>query len=321
MSLCGLGKLIRHYLKLVIALPVACALVAWLVFTVMPSTYQATATLVTNADLAIASGYAQNEASRYSQNGIEVTFSAVSSTQSIVLTSEGKDYGGCIAAVNATVLAVGDDIHALDSETLVDINEATIAINISQSSIKMAMLAFFIGLFIALCIVIILDMVKSSIKSRTDIEESSGLCVLGEIPARDKGERLLANIRFVAGKTPSTIAIIPVGGSGGAITCAELTNVLAHSGVRANRVKAEAHAQGLKVDQSAGITTVIECKPLSEGMGAAYISRDAELTVLCATEWLDSRKALKNVVEELNLAKAKIGGVVFLVDGKPKGSF
>lgn len=321
MSLYGLGKLIRHYLKLIIALPIACALAVWLVFTFMPSTYQATATLVTNADLAIVSGYAQNETSKYSQNGIEVVFSAVSNTQSIVLTSEGKDYGGCIAAVNATVLAIGDDIRALDSGSLVDINEATAAISVSQSSTKMAALAFLIGLFVALFIVIVLDMVKAFIKSRSDIEESSGLCVLSEIPARDKGERLLANIRFVAGKTPSTIAVVPVGASGGAITCAELTNALAYSGVRANRAKADAHAQGLKIDQPVGTTTVIECKPLTEGMGAAYVSRDADLTVLCVTEWLDSRKVLKKVVDELSLAKAKIGGVVFLVDGKPKGSF
>lgn len=321
MTLLGLGKLVRHYLKLVILLPVICAVAAALMWFLTPATFQASSSLVTNADLAVMGGYAQNEAAKYSQNGIIVTSIANPTTQSIAITAEGKDYGGCVAAANATVLAVGDAVRAANPDFLVNINEAASAIDISQSLSKLVLFAFLIGLFVALCIVIFLDIAKTPIKSRADIEEISELPVIGEIPARDKGERLLANIRFVAGNTPSTIAVVPIGGSGVSIACAELTNALTRAGVAAKRVKADAHAQGLRIEKAAGTAMVIECFPLSEGMGAAYIARDADLTVLCATEWLDSRRVMENVVSELNLAKAKFGGVVLLVDGRPTEDF
>lgn len=321
MTLLDFGKLLRHYLKLVIALPVVCVAVVALVSFLTPATFQATTMLVTNADLAMTSGYAQNEAAKFSQDGIVVASGSDEATQSIVITAVGNDYGGCIAAANATVLALGNDVRTASSNSIVDISEASSAIDTSQSPSKAIILAFLAGLFIAICIVILLDTVKTPIKSRRDIEDASGLIVLGEIPARDRGERLLANVRFVSGGTPSTIAVVPVGGSGASITCAELTNALIHSGVKANRVKAGAHTQSLRSEQAAGITTVIECPSLSEGMGAAYVSRDADFTILCATEWLDSRRVLMNVVNELNLAKAKIGGVAFLVDGKPAEDF
>lgn len=321
MTLLDFGKLLRHYLKLVIALPVVCAIVVALMSFLTPATFQASATLVTNADLATMSGYAQNEASKFSQDGIVVACGSDEATQSIVITAVGNDYGGCIAAANATVLALGDDVRTVDSDSIVNISEASSAIDTSQSPTKAIILAFLVGLFIAICVVVFLDAVKTPIKSRREVEEVSGLPVIGVIPARDRGERLLANVRFVAEGTPSTIAVVPVGGSGASIACAELTNALIHSGVKANRTKAGAHTQSLRSEQPAGITTVIECPPLSEGMGAAYVSRDADFTILCATEWLDSRRVLMNVVGELKMAKAKIGGVVFLVDGKPAEDF
>lgn len=321
MTLLDLGKLVRHYLKLVIALPVVCILIALVINFITPSSFQATASLTTNADLSVAGGYAQNETVRYSQNGITVSSISNPATQSIGITAEGNDYGGCIAAANAAILALSDDIRAMNSDYLVDVVEATAATDTSQSLTKMIILAAFIGVFLAICIVVLLDIKKSPIKSRSDIKEASGLSVVGEIPARDYGERLLANIRFSVGRTPSTIAVVPVSGAGCTIACAELANVLSHSGVAVSRVKANAHAQGLKTNQQAGTTLVVECPPLYEGMGAAYIAREADITLLCVTEWLDSRKVLKNVTNELNKAKANLGGVVFLVDGKPAEDF
>lgn len=321
MTLLDFGKLLRHHLKLVIVMPVACAIVAALVSFLTPATFRATATLVTDADLTVMSGFAQNESVDFSQNGITVTSGGNVANQSIVITAEGNDYGGCIAAANATVLALSDDVRSASSDSVVDVSEASYAVNVSQSPEKIIIIAFLIGLLIAICLIVILDAIKTPVRSRRDIKESSGLPIIGEIPARDRGERLLANIRFVAECTPSTIAVVPISGSGAAITCAELTNALVHSGVKTTKAKAGAHTQNLRSEQPTGVTTVIECPPLSEGMGAAYIARDVDLTILCATEWLDSRRVLANVSNELKMANAKLGGVVFLVDGKPAKDF
>lgn len=317
MTILDLGMLVRHYLKLVIALPIVCALLTALIFFLTPASFQAIATLVTNADINVAGGFAQNEASEYSQNGIIVSTVVDSATQSISVTAEGNDYGGCIAAANAAVLALRDDILALNAEYLVDVKEATFASNATHNPSMMIAIAFLTGLVVAVFIVAIFDMTRTPIKSREDIERISGLPVIGEIPARDGGERLLANVRFLADGLPSTIAVLPVGGSGASIACAELKNALSRSGIKSIRAKAGAHIQGFKSELPADVVSVVECPPLLEGMGAAYVAHEASFTILCATEWLDSRKVLANVVRELTLAGAKIGGVVFLVDRKP----
>lgn len=321
MTLKGFCRLMHHYLKIVIALPVAFTLITLLVFFLTPPTFQAKATLVTNADLNVVGGYAQNEAVTYSQNGITVSFALNPAAQSVEIIADGADYGGCIAAANATVLALSEAVHANAADVMVSVNEATAAITTSQSPFKMVLTAILVGALLAVCIVIMLDIIKTPIKTREDVELSSDLPVLGEIPARDGGEYLLANVRFAAGKTPSTIALVPVGGSGRSIARAELVNALNRAGVKTNHSIANAHAQGLKADQPTNQTSVIECLPLSEGMGAAYIARDAAFTVICVTEWLDSRKVLANVVQELRFAKANLGGVILLVESSPTEDF
>ena len=314
MTLLDLLKLVRHYLKLVIALPIACAVVAALVCALMPATYEAKATLITNGDVALAGGYAQNNASTFSQNGIEVSAKTDTSSKSVTITAEGGDYGGCIAAVNATVLAAADDCRAASDKAAVNVSEATSAQSSSPSIPKMALVALLAGLFVAICIVVIIDMVKTPIKSKSDIEETSEFPVLGIIPSRDRGERLIANIRFLGDAKPSTIAVVPVGLTGATTTCAELASAFERAGYAVSRTKGSAHAQSLGVKVLPGVLSIIECPSLSEGMGAAYIAHEADLTILCAREWSDSRATLAQVVEELKFAKANVGGAVFLAD-------
>lgn len=58
-------------------------------------------------------------------------------------------------------------------------------------------MALLLGLFVSICVVVVIDLIKAPIKSQNDIELSSGLPVIGVIPSRDRGERLLANVRFL----------------------------------------------------------------------------------------------------------------------------
>lgn len=314
MTLSDLLKLIRHYIKLVIALPIVCVILSVLVVLAMPQTYVAKATLLTNGDLALAGGFAQNQAIKYSQNDIEVTSAVQTAYRTVSIEAEGNDYGGCIAAVNATVLAAAEDCHAANSQSYISTNEATSAESTSPSFLKIAFIAAAIGLFVAFCSVIMIDVIRAPIKSRKDIEETSNLPVIGTIPNRDRGERLLANIRFLGDEQPATIAVVPSGFAGGTLTCAEIASALEHSGTAVSRVQGNPHAQGMSVVPRPGVVTLIECAPISEGMGAVYIARDADVVILCVTEWADSRKLLASVVEELQFAKANLGGIVFLTE-------
>lgn len=181
-------------------------------------------------------------------------------------------------------------------------------------------MALFAGLFVAICLIVLIDILKTPIKSKSDIEAAADLPVIGTIPNRARGERLLANIRFICDEPPSTIAVVPVGLTGSTLTCAELTSALEHSKVSVSRVQGNAHAEGFNHVSLPGIVTIIECAPLSEGVGAVYIAKEADITILCATEWRDSRKALAAIVEEFRFAKIKLGGVVFLTSRYPEKS-
>lgn len=312
MTLSDFFKLLRHYIKMIIIVPIICALVATAAVAMVPPTYTAKATLLTNGDIALAGGYAQNEARIFSQNGIEVTSTTDTAYRTITIKAEGSDYGGCIAAANATVLAAAEDCRRANEQASISANEAISAENISPNILRTTAMALFAGLFVAICLVVLIDILKTPIKSKRDIEEAADLPVIGTIPNRDRGERLLANIRFMCDEPPATIAVVPTGLSGGTLTCAELTSAFEHSGVSVSRVQGNAHAEGFNHVSLPGIVTIIECAPLSEGIGAVYIAKEADITILCATEWSDSRKALAAIVEEFRFAKIKLGGVVFL---------
>ena len=242
MTLFDLFKLIRHYIKLVIILPVACAILVTLGLLVMPPTYVAKATLLTNGDIALAGGFAQTEATTFSKNGIEVSSKNDTSYRTVVIEAEGKDYGGCIAAANAMVLAAANDYRSANNQVSITTNEATYAESTSPSIPKTALIALLAGLFVAVCVVVVIDVVKMPIKSRNDIEAASNLPVIGTIPTRDRGERLLANIRFLGDGQPATIAVVPVGLTGGTLTCAELASAFENVGTAVTRIKGNPHA-------------------------------------------------------------------------------
>lgn len=315
MTLSDFIKLIRHYVKLVILLPVLCAIFAVVFILVNPQTYLAKASLLTNGDIALAGGFAQNEAELFSQNGVKVTAKTDTTYRTITIEAEGSDYDACIEAANATVLAAGEDYHEANEEASISTNEATSAEDISPNIVKMAFMALLVGLFFAICFVVVIDMLRTPIKSKSDIESVSGLPVIGVIPNLDRGERLIANIRFIGEKTPSSIAVIPIGYTGAALTCAELASAFEYSGVAVSRISGNPHAEGFSHATIPGMVAIVECAPLSEGMGAVYIAKDTDITILCVSEWRDSRKALAAVMEELRFARAELGGVVFLTSG------
>lgn len=310
--------LIRHYMKIVVVIPCICVIFAIAVILLMPQTYIANSSLLTDGDLAMAGGYAQSQAKLFSQNGIEVTTQVENTNRTIIIQAEGNDLGGCIAAANATALAAADDCRTANNQASVNVSEATSALSTSPSVLRVALISFIVGLLVSICLVIALDSIKTPVKSRSDIEDATGLPVIGVIPNLDQGERILANIRFFCSDQPSSIAVVPIGYMGAALICAEISGALENSGITATRLRGNSHAQGLKQVSRMGAATVIECAPMSEGMGAAYIARDSDVTILCVAEWTDSRKTLAELVAELRFAKANLCGVVFLASGLHK---
>ena len=312
MTFSDLLRLLRHYLKIAIAIPIACAVITVVVTLLAPSTYEAKATLITDADIALTGGFAQSEAELFSQNGITVTSKADTAYRTITIFAEGSDYNGCISAANSAINATADEIRKVNAAFTITTNEATYAERISPGLLKLIAIALVLGVFLWICVLIVIDAIKKPIKSENDIVALFDLPIIGRIPNRDRGEKLLANIRFLSEEPLNTIAVIPAGLTGATLTCAELTSVFEHSGVAVSRTKGNPHAEGFKSAALPGILTIVECPSLSEGIGSVYIAKEADITILCVREWLDSRSALSNMIDELHLAKANIIGVVYL---------
>ncbi|MEI3377518.1 MAG: hypothetical protein V8R08_06815 [Coriobacteriales bacterium] len=317
MTLFDLLKLTKHNIKFVIAVPVICVIVvvAWSFFT--QGGYMATSSFVTNGDLALAQGLASKEASSYSNAEVQVSCSSVSASKQVVIKAMGSNPATCVEVANAVASNSVKQYKEANNTVIATISEASYAVSNSPSIIKAALIAFIAGLFVAICFVVLIDVIRMPIKSRDDIEHACDFPVLGNASTLEGNERVLANLQFRCEQRPATVAVIPVGDeTASPIVARGLAGALERSDVRVKLVKGSPHAKRFQVSVPEDAAIVVSCEPLVAGMGAAYIAHSADATILCVSEWADSKKQLSSTVSELELAKANIVGVAYLPEEK-----
>lgn len=317
MTILDLMRLIQRHLKLVIALPIIFAVVALAYSFFIQASYTATANFITNGDLAFAQGLASKEATSYAKSGVQISCSSQSSNKQVTISATGSDATQCIEAANTVANNAASQYKSSSSSVIATVTEATSAVRNTPSPFRVAATAFALGLFVAICIVVLIDIAKAPIKSREDAENACELPVLGTGTSVEDGDRILANLQFACGKRPSTIAVVPIGQADSAIVISnELVNALERSSVRTRIVKGSPHARKFKVSVPEDAAVVVCCPPLAAGAGASYIANSSDATVLCVTEWTDSKRQLLATMRELELAKANIAGLVYLPEDK-----
>lgn len=310
-------RLIQRHLKLVIALPIIFAVVALAYSFFIQASYTATANFITNGDLAFAQGLASKEATLYAKSGVQISCSSQSSNKQVTISATGSDATQCIEAANTVANNAVSQYKSSSSSVIAIVTEATSAVRNTSSPFRVAATAFALGLFVAICIVVLIDIAKAPIKSREDAENACELPVLGTGTSVEDGDRILANLQFACGKRPSTIAVVPIGQADSAIVISnELVNALERSSVRTRIVKGSPHARKFKVSVPEDAAVVVCCPPLAAGAGASYIANSSDATVLCVTEWTDSKRQLLATMRELELAKANIAGLAYLPEDK-----
>lgn len=317
MTILDLMRLIQRHLKLVIALPIIFAVVALAYSFFIQASYTATANFITNGDLAFAQGLASKEATSYAKSGVQISCSSQSSNKQVTISATGSDATQCIEAANTVANNAASQYKSSSSSVIATVTEATSAVRNTPSPLRVAATAFALGLFVAICIVVLIDIAKAPIKSREDAENACELPVLGTGTSVEDGDRILANLQFACGKRPSTIAVVPIGQADSAVVISnELVNALERSSVRTRIVKGSPHARKLKVSVPEDAAVVVCCPPLAAGAGASYIANSSDATVLCVTEWTDSKRQLLATMRELELAKANIAGLAYLPEDK-----
>lgn len=328
MTLHDLWKLIRRFARKIAIVSVACALICGVAVLILPSSYQATAVVSVTGEAGATGGIAETQAASASSNGTKVTAEADTAAKRISLVATAGSAETAIQAANDAANATSSAASSTFSQQKFNVSEASSAKSLSQNPIKIAVVALFGALFVAICCVVAWDMVRRPIKSKEDAAQAANAPVFGEVPAHDHGERLLANIRFASPEMLDSLCIIPVGTvSTGVVVANELLSAAQAAGVRATAMRADPHAEYFNPAAVQAGMAILVCAPLSEGMGAAYLSRAADVTVLAVREWTDSAVQVESVLEELELADVRLDGVVLLpestvgVEGARGGRF
>ena len=218
MTLLDLFHLLRKHLKLVILLPLACMLAAGVYsFVVMPNTYSATVSMyvlvqqdnaksnslssdlsasqmVTNdvATLLKSDRVVNETASSLGLENLKSYKTAItSSTTSRVLSLEITGPDAQMAANIANKMAdevstVAHDVMNVDSVNVVDSAKVPTAPSGPKRPLYMAV-GLLGGLFVAVAIVVVEDMLNTKVRDQEELEELLGVPVIGRIPAMKGG--------------------------------------------------------------------------------------------------------------------------------------
>lgn len=217
MTLLELFQLLRKHLKLVIALPIACALaMGAFSFVMMGNTYTASVSMYVLSQSAqgennaaiqyndlSASQMLTNDVSQLikservvqqtakdlgmsvgelESSKIEVTSSTTTRLITIAVTSDSPQSAAAVAnGIARTTNSVAQEIMAVEAVNLIDEAEVPQAPS-GPPRLMYTAVAFLAGIFIAMAIVVVMDMVNTRIRKPEEIEELLGVPVIGRIP-------------------------------------------------------------------------------------------------------------------------------------------
>ena len=208
MTLLELFQLLKKHLKLVITLPVVCAIAMGIVsFVAMDNTYTATTSMYILAktddsgqmsynDLAtlldsdsVKSGAAK-ELGLTDLDDYKVSVSSETTTRVITLSVTGtdaKETAEVAKAIASSVSTVAQNVGAAQSINVIDEAKTPEAPSGPKRTLYIAV-AFLAGIFIAVAYVVLADMLNTRIRGAEEAEELLGIPVVGRIPAMKGGK-------------------------------------------------------------------------------------------------------------------------------------
>lgn len=213
MTLLELLKLLRKHIKLVIALPVVCALViaavAWLV---LPNTYTANVSMyvltrsgdsdgtLSSTDLSASQMLANDVAGLFkdervlndtaaslqmtSLKGYDIKVASGTTTRVITLSVTGESAQSVAIVANA-LAATTDEVarEAMDVKSVNVIGPATEPTAPSGPPRTLyTAVAFLAGIFLAVAVVVLMDMLNTRVRNPEEAEGLLGVPVIGRIP-------------------------------------------------------------------------------------------------------------------------------------------
>ncbi len=301
MTLLDLCKILKRNWLFIAIISVICAVVCGGVIMMMPKTYQTSAIITASAEVNTVGGIGQSVAAENSSNQGQLSASTDANAKKVTITAKGSNPTQLMTLANITAYQVVQKAEELfpDTEEVnysFMVTRASTASDVSPSVTRYALVAFLAGLFVSICIVIIVDLVRRPIKSSAEVEELLSAPVLGTFDSDPLStKRLLANIRFAV-EDADKVAIIAISDFDSADQiCQALSK--------------EASADGRPVPE------FVACQPFTQNIDSSYVAHEAGHSVFVARQWVDSLNQLEAEARESLLADAKIDGVALLPEG------
>lgn len=296
MTLLELCRLLKTKLTFVVGLPVILTIVVFagcaLAF---PHSYEAESTLVTSADLTVVGGIATSQAEGASADGVEVEAKSTTTNATVTFTASGSDPSACVNAANAAAQTTQKKINESYPDTIADVTAASQADDASHSPWKYALVAFFVGLFIAIVLVVIQDMIVRKVHDWASVEQAGQVRYLGTYGGDEAQRERLAVATRLAGRgskadMAESVCLVPVGS----------TPFTARVADEIESSLPEPHAR------------ILVAEPLSRGPEAILDAREADSTVLVVQEELSTFGDLEDVLRELSIASVEPAGFVYV---------
>ena len=212
MTLLELFQLLKKHLKLVITLPVVCAIAMGIVsFAAMDNTYTATTSMyiLAKTDDSGQMSYNDLSASQMLSNDIATLLDSdsvksgaanelglsdlddykvsVSSDTLSVTGTDAKETAEVAKAMASSVSTVAQNVGAAQSINVIDEAKTPEAPSGPKRMLYVAV-AFLAGIFIAVAYVVLADMLNTRIRGAEEAEELLGIPVVGRIPAMKGGK-------------------------------------------------------------------------------------------------------------------------------------
>ena len=327
MTLMDLFRLIRKYWVIVLVATLVCG-AAGFAFTLIKhdakDQISATANIVGNSQSPGVLGYAKAEGrmivfddgTRFEDEECEYTLTVAveNGSQTVRVEVSGPDEALCISLANQIAESACTKAREKYPESdyrlgyVGEVEKATMA-NVEEASPpskKYIIAALLAGLFLGICIVVIIDLIRRPIKSIEGMQDAVELPVLEKFPAAN-GERLLANVRFASQVDDlKRVCIVPLGEGGLAERVADLMRTAIEAEIRTGMGASQ------EADDAVRDAFYLQaCKPLSVDMSAAYEARGADAVIIAGRQWEDNLSALKTTAAELKLAEANLIVLVF----------
>ena len=219
MTLLELLGLLRKHLRLVIVLPVACALVTGAYSVLfMADTYTATTSMYVlaqqegsgsnstlSSDLSASQMISNDVATLLKSDrvvdetakdlgledlkGYDVSVTNETTSRVITLSVTGPDAQRAADIANSmveNVSSIARDVMSVESVNAIDQAQAPKAPSGPKRPLYVAV-AFMAGLFLAVAIVVVADMLNTKVRGQEEVEELLGIPVIGRVPAMKGG--------------------------------------------------------------------------------------------------------------------------------------